>query len=189
MPGFTPRGYEYPLYGETQNFPSDIQSLATSMDTDLNALFVAANHARNAPTASVQLTVPQTIPTGVTTNINFDTEIYDNASMVNLGVQPQQIAITEVGVYLMQFTARFNAGNANAVAILPQSLTSPILDVVSVTKEAVAVAAPSTATTISATAVTRCTLLTERIILRVLHNTGAPLDVLSAYMTVTKIAL
>ena len=54
MPGLTPnRAYPFPLLSETQNFPTDIQNLATAIDADVEALDNAIQAAYNRDSVRV----------------------------------------------------------------------------------------------------------------------------------------
>lgn len=184
MPGTTPRGYEYPLYGDTQNFPAQIQALAEDIDVDVQGLYDAADAARNAPTASVS-NLTQSVPSGALTTITFTDELYDNANMVNLGIDPTIISIPETGLYLVSGTAVFNiaAGTTTlACALFLRSIGGIVPDISTVTKEL-----GSPATNLSMVTLTRCNV-GESISMAVQQNFGSPIDVTGARLYVTKVA-
>lgn len=183
MPGTTPRGYEYPLYTDTQNFPAQIQALAEDIDTDVQGLYDADTEARNAPTAKAQFAGLLDVPTGPQTTVTFNTELYDNAGMINLGVSPTVISIVETGLYLVTGWVLFSeSAVSGAVALLLRSAGGLVPDIATVTK-----GAGSPDQQLSMVALTRCAA-GESITLAVIQNTGSGLDLQFAELTVTKVA-
>lgn len=113
MPANTPRGYTYPLYPDTQDFPAQIQDLAQDIDADVQALADAIDAGYNR--ASVRVSGPiggtQAIPTGAAgASVTYNVEEYDNAGMANLGVTNDRITYQEVGFYLVTAHVTFAAG-------------------------------------------------------------------------------
>lgn len=109
MPGTTPRGYPYPLYSEANNFPSQLQSLATAVDTDVqNNLVTAVNSGLNQPAVRASGSVTQVITSGTENTITFGTEIYDNAAMFNPGVSTTNFNITVTGFYMVMVHVTFD---------------------------------------------------------------------------------
>lgn len=181
MPGTTPRGYDYPLYGETQDFPAQIQELAEDIDADVQSLYDANTDARNAPTAALGLLAPfQVIPSGSITTVQFDFIQYDNASMATL---PSNIAIVETGLYVVTAGLTFLGAATGGQAMLMRSVGGLVPDIATVTK------APSASvnTLLSAVALTRC-IAGETVTLAALQNSGSGTVLQGAQLEVTKVA-
>lgn len=109
MPQNTPRGYTYPLYSDPQNFPADIQNLATDIDSDVQLLDDQITNARNRFTAHVRSGTTQSIAAGTDVQATFATEEYDNHAM---GALPNGINIPagSDGIYLLTARVTFDAG-------------------------------------------------------------------------------
>lgn len=113
MPQNTPRGYTYPLYGDPANFPAQMQDFAQDVDTDVQAQATRISGALNRPSARCSATANQAIAANTNVFATFATEDYDNAAMVNLGVNNDRITFTSTGIYLV--TAEVNwVPNGNA---------------------------------------------------------------------------
>ncbi|KUJ65436.1 hypothetical protein [Streptosporangium amethystogenes] len=185
MPGTTPRGYEYPLYGDTQNVPTQVQALAEDIDADVQSLYTANTTARNAPTASISSTGILATPSGALTTMTFTDELYDNAGMVNLGVNNTIITIPQTGLYLVSGTVTFNIAASTtplACALFLRSVGGLVPDISTVTK-----ALGSPQTSLSMVSLTRCNA-GETISLATQHNYTSPIDVSPARLYVTKVA-
>lgn len=110
MPGTTPRGYPYPLYTEAADFPAQLQSLATAVDTDVQSVYTRLAAANLQPACSVEtLNVNQSVANNTDVLATFATELYDNANMVNLGVSNTNINIVSTGIYLVTASVTFLA--------------------------------------------------------------------------------
>lgn len=184
MPATTPRGYEYPLYSDMQNVPARIQALAEDIDVDVQSLYDAADAARNAPTASVDQ-LSDSIPNATLTTLSFDIELYDNAGMVNLGVDPTAISITSTGLYLVSGTVHQNTAFGTvttALAMFLRSVGGLVPDIATVTKNL-----GSPVTDLSMIVLTRCNA-GEKITMAVQHNSGGAIDVTNCRLYVTKVA-
>lgn len=115
MPENTSRGYTYPTYGDLmENFPAQIQDLATDIDTDMDTLFdrVVAGYNQAACRVRSSL-INQAIPVNTDVTATYAEELYDNAGMVNLGVSNTIINITQTGLYVACGRATFQP-NGNA---------------------------------------------------------------------------
>lgn len=115
MPQNTSRGYIYPLYGDANSFPAQIQDLATDIDADMDSLFDRVLAGNNQPACSVEATANLAIANNTDVTVTYATELYDNAAMVNLGVSTTTITFPLSGVYVACFRGSF-ASNANAGA-------------------------------------------------------------------------
>lgn len=185
MPATTPRGYEYPLYSDTQNVPAQLQALAEDIDTDVQGLYNSSAAARNAPTAAVDTAGILATPSGSMTTMTWTAELYDNAGMVNLGVSNTVITIPQTGLYLISGTAVFSIATGVttlAGALFLRSVGGLVPDIATVTKNL-----GSPVTNLSAVALTRCNA-GETISLATQHNYTSPIDVTPARLYVTKVA-
>jgi hypothetical protein len=114
MPANTPRGYTYPVYGDVNNFPAQIQDFATDVDTDVQAIVTAATTALTAaPSARVSAVANQAIAANVNVTVTWATEEFDNAAMANLGVSNTILTFTSLGDYLLHADVNFTP-NGNA---------------------------------------------------------------------------
>lgn len=121
MPATTPRGYPYPLYTDLNNFPAQLQSLATAVDTDIDSLYdrLAAGNAQ--PSAIVEsVGINQSVANNTDVTATFATEVYDNAAMVDLGVSNTNINIVSTGIYLAVARVTFlaNATGSRQLSIV-----------------------------------------------------------------------
>jgi hypothetical protein len=114
MPQNTPRGYTYPLYTDPMNPAGDLQALATTIDTDMDTLWDRLTAGLNQPACRVRASgVNQAIAVSTDVTATYDTELYDNAGMVNLGVSNTTINIVQTGLYVAIGRASF-LSNGNA---------------------------------------------------------------------------
>jgi hypothetical protein len=113
MPQNTPRGYTYPLYTDPANPPAQIEDFARDVDLDVAAQVARINSALAQPSARCSASANQAIAANTDTFATFAVEDYDNAAMVNLGVNNDRITFTATGLYLV--SAEMNwAPNGNA---------------------------------------------------------------------------
>lgn len=114
MPGLTPlRSYPYPLYNEPADFPTQIGAFANAVDADVDALALAQQQALESPSARIISSALQNLAPSVGTALTFTTESYDNAAMVNLGVNNDRIFFQSLGVYLIHAECTWES-NGNA---------------------------------------------------------------------------
>lgn len=183
MPLDTPGGYTYPEYSDTQNFPAQIQDLAEDIDADVQDLYDDVNNALNAPTAAVEFSGLFVLASGVTTPLPFDSQQYDNAAMWAPGT-PTEVTIVQTGIYMITGWAQFNANGVatNSVGVFIMS-NGALVNLVTVTR------APDNdkSTEISATCIVFLTA-GDDVTLNLRQTTGAPMDVVFAQMTVTKVS-
>jgi hypothetical protein len=112
MPANTPRGYTYPLYTDPANPPAQIQDFAQDVDLDVQAQVNLINGALNRPSARAIATANVSIAANTFTFLTFATEEYDNAAMINLGVNNDRLTFTSSGLYLISASVIF-APNGN----------------------------------------------------------------------------
>lgn len=129
MPDNTPnRGYEYPLYSDTQNFPAQIQAFAEDVDADVTALEALLAGARQRPSARIEATAAQAITTSTNTLLTFSNLVYADGVGVNLGVFPTGLSLTEQGIYLISGRVTFDASSSgSAFSISAALLSSSVL--------------------------------------------------------------
>lgn len=113
MPLNTPRGYPYPVYTDVANPTVQIGNFATAVDTDVQAQAARITAALNRPSVRVTATANQSITANTDTFATFATEVYDNDSMGNLGVNNDRITFTTAGIYLVTAEVNF-VQNGNA---------------------------------------------------------------------------
>jgi len=116
MAGTTPRGYQFSEYGDTQNFPANIQTLAEDIDADVQALDDEVTDSLNRPSCTLTETGVQSVPTGVTTLLSFTNINYDNDGMAAL---PNGIDLIDDGIYLImaRITADVTGGTPAAFSV------------------------------------------------------------------------
>lgn len=108
MPENTSRGYTYPIFTDANSFPAQIQDLATDIDTDMQTVFNRIVAGYNFAACSLQASgVNQSVANNTDVTATYDTELYDNAAMANLGVSNTTINITATGLYLAIGRASF----------------------------------------------------------------------------------
>lgn len=134
MPGSTPnRSYPYPLYGETQDFPTDMQALALAVDTDVaNNLADPIALALDQPSVRVHRSISQAVVQNVNVTLTYNTEVYDNDNMANLGVSNTTVTVNTPGFYLVSGSVTIApsgaAGGAVALVLVSSGgiLTNPV---------------------------------------------------------------
>lgn len=114
MPANTPRGYSYPLYTDSTDFPTAIQDLATDVDTDMQTLVNQVAAAKNRPSARATATANQSIPQNVDTLATFAVEAYDNLNMIDLATDNTRIQLQQAGIYLLTARVQFAAASPAA---------------------------------------------------------------------------
>lgn len=103
MPGTTPGlALPFPYENETVNSVS-VKNLADSIDTALAASITAATLTTRRPAALVKrATGTQSFATGAAlANLTYDTEMFDNDGMGNLGVNNERLTVVTAGVYMI----------------------------------------------------------------------------------------
>lgn len=115
MPENTTRGYTYPVFTDLNSFPAQIQDMATDIDADMQLMSDRITAGYNFPACSVQASgVNQSVPNNTDTTATYDTELYDNDNMVNLGVSNTTINITDTGLYVAVGRVTFASSAAGA---------------------------------------------------------------------------
>lgn len=94
MPGATPLGLRYPYPWETVTAQS-YQDLAEDIDSVLDSLDLLHTSVRvPAQAAILHAGAGTSVTQAVTTNLTFDTESYDTASLANLGVNNDRLTLS-----------------------------------------------------------------------------------------------
>lgn len=185
MPQNTPRGYTYPLYTDPANFPSQIQDFAQDVDADVQSLVNSINTSLAAPSGRASASANQAIAVNTPTFATFATEDYDNAAMVNLGVNNDRITFTSTGIYLVEGQVNF-ASNGNATvrgrrAELIQNLTTVV------TLNSVP-GIQGLAVEMSLTGLFRVVTIGDFIRMRVTQDSGAALNIDARSLSATKVS-
>lgn len=185
MPLNTPRGYPYPVYGDLNNFPAQLQAFASAVDNDVQNIEtdIAANLA--APSVRVSATANQSIPVSTDTVVTYATEEFDNDNMANLGVNNDRVVINTAGVYLISGEVNF-VQNGNATT------NGRRLDIMTNTNIVRARnslrGASNLDTENSLTILWQSAGGGEVIRLQVRHNSGAAVNISARSLSVTKVA-
>lgn len=100
MSGSTGRGYPFPTYGDLSDFPTQIQALATAVDTDMDALWTRLVAGYDQPACYVRGTTVQAVANNTDVTASYGTEVYDNHGMVDLGTSATNILIVNSGIHI-----------------------------------------------------------------------------------------
>lgn len=194
MPQNTSRGYTYPLYGDTQNFPAQIQDLAQDIDADVQTLDTEIDTALHAASASVSGSINAAVAPNVTTTVQWNSEDWDNSGFVNLGVNNTRIRITQTGAYIITGYARLDE---NGVTVAAVDVTIVSTGPIAVNPIGVGVPAPTAASVPAGNADTGVSFATlhyvpgplpEDITMTVRHNQAGAALITAAAMSVSRIA-
>jgi hypothetical protein len=186
MTANTPRGYTYPLLTDPADFPTQIQDFAQDVDTDVQAQVTATAAALNAPSARASHSLNQAINPSTFTFVTFNTEEYDNAAMVNLGVNNDRITFTSTGIYLVEAQVNF-APNGNAVVGGRKGAIVQNLSGVSEAHNTIP-GIQTFATELSITSLINVVTIGDFVRLRVIHDSGAALNVDARSISATKVS-
>lgn len=148
MPENTARGYTYPVYGDTADFPAQIGNLATDIDTDMQSLYDRVSAGKNQSALYLRGTATQNINNNANVAAVFDTEYYDNTDMVLFPAGATTAVFTQTGLYIASARATFlndgvNNVNARQVSLIADGtnvLARKSLGISSFTSVATAVA-------------------------------------------------
>jgi hypothetical protein len=187
MPQNTPRGYTYPLYGDPANFPAQMQDFATDVDTDVAAQVARQTAALNRPSAECRATANQSIPANTNTNATFATEEYDNASMINLGVNADRITFTSTGVYAIHAEVNW-APNGNATVGGREGIVIANLGPGGGFERQSLRGSQTFDTEMCITALYQVVTVGDFIVLQLRHNSGAAVNVSARSFSATKVA-
>lgn len=182
------RGYPYPEYTDVNNFPAQLQALATAVDSDLlNFLETPILERLDTPSVRVVRSIgTQAVAANVNVVLQYDAmETYDNDAMYNGGVSLTNITVQTTGTYLLTASASVlptgSAGGSVALIVMSTSGTTP---------NPVGASRPldnDKATSISVTTLHRATV-GEVLTLIMRHNHGGALTAVSAQFAATRIA-
>lgn len=106
MPGATPVwNLPYPCAGETID-PDIFCEFSNAVDSAMETINDNAEFAANRPNARIDrtLSLPTTFAAGVATPVTFDTEVFDNNNMANLGISNGVLTIQTPGLYWVSFS-------------------------------------------------------------------------------------
>lgn len=104
MPGMTANwSLPYPCAGDTID-PSIFCEFSNAVDSALSIVSANAVFVANRPTARIDRTASSnTFTVNVATNVQFDTERFDNDAMANLAVDNAAITVATPGIYWASF--------------------------------------------------------------------------------------
>lgn len=182
----TPRGYTYMEYTDIAQYAAQNQNFAQDVDVDVQALSLAELAALNSPSGRAIANANQSIPVNTETNVIFATETYDNAAMINLGVNADRVTFTSTGVYIVNAECNF-APNANATVgeragrIVPNIGT----DVAWSSSRG----AQNADTELSLTGLVYISVVNTFVTFRVWHNSGAAVNITARSVSATKVSL
>lgn len=99
----TPRGYPTPDYTDPMSPRTQIQALATAVDTDVQNLYSRVNAGKHQPTCylSAPFSTLQAVAANTNVTATYTTEVVDTDNMANLGTSNTTINITQTGIYLV----------------------------------------------------------------------------------------
>jgi hypothetical protein len=102
MPGQTTTwALRYPLYTEAANVPTQMQNLATDINTGLTTVNNLITLATQRRRAVARRTASVSIPNNAFTTVTFTAESFDNDNMINLGTDATAITVNTSGLYLL----------------------------------------------------------------------------------------
>jgi len=185
MPANTPRGYTYPLYSDPIDPAAQIQDFAQDVDADVQGLANTVAAVLNADSARVSASANQNILVNTPTFVTWAVEEYDNAAMVNLGVNNDRITFTETGIYLVHAEVNF-APNGNATVggrsgQIVQNLSTQ-------TASHVTPGIQNTAVEWAATDLIQVNTIGDFVRVQVRHNSGAALNIDARSFSATKVS-
>lgn len=104
MPSTPVWNLPYPCAGETID-PSIFCDFSDAVDTALTEVNANAEFVANRPNVRVdRVGNANTFAAGVASNVQFNTEVFDNSGMADLGVSSTNITIPTAGVYWACFS-------------------------------------------------------------------------------------
>lgn len=104
MPSTPVWGLPYPCAGETID-PAIFCEFSDAVDAALVTINTNAEFVANRPSVRIDRTAnANTFAAGVASNVQFDTEFFDNDAMADLTVSNSQITVTTPGVYWVSFS-------------------------------------------------------------------------------------
>lgn len=186
MPALTPRGYSYPLYPDTQDFPTQIQDLAQDIDTDIQNITNLGVFAFDRVTARAQDSAGQVLAPNTTTALTFTVEAFDYGSIYDPAF-PTIMTFTDTGVYHIGLSVEFTAnGNATvggrALFMTSSGALTPV-----VARES-RLGNQTRNTSLDLSSLYMCVSGGETLSLFARHNSAANVTVNDRWISVTKIA-
>ena len=91
-------GIPFPCEPETITL-ADLQDYSIGIETALSTVWANADLATQPPAAAVRNAASQSIATGVTTTLTYNTVVYDRSTMFNIG-SPTLLTVQVAGTYL-----------------------------------------------------------------------------------------
>lgn len=184
MSANTPRGYTYPYYTDLANAPSQIQDLATDIDTDHTVIATDILDAQHAPSVNLTKAVIQSIAANTNVTVTWNTEVFDNNSMANLGVDNTRIQLQTPGYYLISGYVQMGVAASGAMSVTLTSSGGVSLNPVAMSRAF---------DNDKGTGMSWCVLhwapvTPDNVTVVVRHNGPAAVDVQGASLSATKVA-
>lgn len=186
MPANTSRGYTYPLYLDVQDFPTQIQDLATDIDTDIQNIVNLGTTAFGRNTARAQDAAGQVIAPNTTTAVTFGTQAFDYGAIYNPGT-PTVMTFTQDGIYHVSMSVEFTA-NGNATVGGRSILMTSTSGLTPVVARESRLGNQNRNTSLDLSTLYMCVTAPETLSLFVRHNSAANVTINDRWISVTKIS-
>lgn len=186
MPANTPRGYTYPLFTDTQNFPADIQELAEDIDLDIQTITDLGGTAFDRVLARARATTAQAIAANTTVAIQFVSEDFDYGGLWTPGA-PTVFTFPETGIYHIALSVEFLFNGNATVGGRSVLMTSTSLIHPTVARES-KLGHQNRNTSVELSSLYMCVTAPETLSLFVRHNSGASVTLGDRLCSVTKVS-
>lgn len=117
MPSETPiYGITYPCGGDTID-PAALATFANSLDAALTQGQAELEAVTSRPNAQMSATTSQLVVINTSTDLTFETEVYDNDGIVNLGTSTSALIIQTAGAYFIWGSFTLASGYATLTSV------------------------------------------------------------------------
>lgn len=182
MSGLTsPQNYPYPLYTEAVNVPSQLQALASAIDSSLVSVQSTLLAALSRKACRATSFSAQSIPNLTLTSLAYTLEDYDTDNIFNIGTSTTNFVIQTAGIYLMVGTVRFSTNATGDRQVLVAKNGVPITQ----GQETIGVTGVQTQITVSE--IDKCAV-SDVLTLRVSQTSGGALNTESAKFAVVRLS-
>lgn len=189
MTANTPRGYTYPLYTDPRDFPTQMQDLATDIDTDVAAqLALEVNHL-DEPSARVSASAALAIASNADVTLTWAVEEYDNAGLFVIG-SPTLFTVNELGLYWIHAWAEFSSNADSTTSACQLRIVSSAFGTRAVhsPRRGVDATPDSIACRVHVSTLHEITVVGETITIVGRHNLPVPSQVTTRAFSITKIS-
>lgn len=111
MPENTPRGYTYPVYGDAQDFPAQLEEFAEDVDLDVQSQVDNLADHLDQPAARVSGSDTVAIAANTDVTLSWPTEEFDPTGRFNPGTPT--IITLNAGIWIVSASCHWS-GNANS---------------------------------------------------------------------------